>query len=473
MKAVRYSIPCFLIVLLALSVAVSAEDMLISPISADTDIDSVILATNSNYPDTIVASVVAEKIGAPLLLTDPGALSPETKAEIEALGVSTIYVIGGPAVIAEDVQEQLGESYSVVRIWGMTRYGTAVKVAEYFWEESEHAVLVWDSLARPESGNSEMVSQAKEIASELGVPLLLINKNFIPDQVLGALQNLSVQSVTVIGNVGPDVTSSLDDLGIAIDEQIKGATPEQTREMLKERLRERIRTMVRNHGKRPLVVIAVGNWSDTIMAPCMPNGTSRHISSEEQIDDLIAEISELNYSRIYVVGKPELARIVYDGLTAAGISVTHVSGRVAEVAKQMVQNEKETIRRIAQAAKTALRRTFSLKVNATDVGEKSQQVIDRIDASLSKVGGINKTMIMNQLNGIRDEMLEDLENGDHEGAWLMYQRLVSEESQIILRYQNWLLSRYQSLRDAETKYRTLADTVKSARTGALAADAGG
>lgn len=460
----------FIAGLLAVSSIAGAEGLAVMPISADTGIDSVILATDSNYPDTLVAGVAAEKIGAPLLLTEPDALPPETKAEIESLNVSTIYVIGGPEVISESVEEELGENYTIVRIWGMTRYGTAVNVAEYFWEESEKAVLVWDNLAKPELGNSEMISQAKEIAAEEGAPLLLINKNFIPDRVADALRNLSVRSVILVGNVGSDVISSLDELGITISEEIKGSTPEKTRERLKEKLRQRIRTRVRNHGKRPLVVVAVGNWNDTIRAPFMPNGTSRHISSEDQIDDLIDEIDEMNYSRLYIVGKPELARVIYNRLSDAGINVTHVSGRVVVVVRKMVQHEKEVIRRIAHAAKTALRRIFSLKVNETDIEERSQKVIDRIDVALSKVRGINKTRIMNQLNDIRDEMLEYLQNGDHEGAWLMYQRLVSQESQIILRYRNWLLSRYQNLRDAETQYRTLAESVQAVRTGTLAAD---
>ncbi len=461
---------CFVFSLLVSSVAVSAEDMVIAPISAGTSIDSVILATTSNYPDTLVAGVAAEKIGAPLLLTEPDALSSETKAEIESLGVSTIYVIGGPAVIAESVEDELGESYTVVRIWGMTRYGTAVKVAEYFWEDSEKAVLVWDNLARPEEGNSEMISQAKEIASEEGAPLLLINKNFIPDTVAGALMNLTVQSVVLIGNVGSEVTSSLEELGISVSEAIAGSTPEQTRERLKEKLKQRIRTRVKNQGKMPLVVVAFGNWSDTMKAPYMPNGTSRHISSEGQIDDLIDEIKDMNYSRIYVVGKPDLARVIYSRLTDAGINVTHVSGNVVEVVRRMAQHEKEVIRRLSQAARDSLSRLYSLKVSRMNLESVSGKLIERIEATIAKVPSINSTRITSNLERIRSDMLEKLEDEDYQGAWLMYQRLESQEGQIILRYKNLLTNRYSTLTNVETKVMTLAEKLKAARAATSAAN---
>jgi len=276
--------------------------------------------------------------------------------------------------------------------------------------------------------------------------------------------------VVLIGNVGSEVTSSLEELGISVSEAIAGSTPEQTRERLKEKLKQRIRTRVKNQGKMPLVVVAFGNWSDTMKAPYMPNGTSRHISSEGQIDDLIDEIKDMNYSRIYVVGKPDLARVIYSRLTDAGINVTHVSGNVVEVVRRMAQHEKEVIRRLSQAARDSLSRLYSLKVSRMNLESVSGKLIERIEATIAKVPSINSTRITSNLERIRSDMLEKLEDEDYQGAWLMYQRLESQEGQIILRYKNLLTNRYSTLTNVETKVMTLAEKLKAARAATSAAN---
>ena len=94
----------------------------------ESDGSAVILITTENYPDAMVAGAAANKEGYPLLFTDKEAIPNETLAEIENLQPATIYIIGGPAVISEEIEEELSENYEVVRVWGMTRYGTAADV---------------------------------------------------------------------------------------------------------------------------------------------------------------------------------------------------------------------------------------------------------------------------------------------------------------------------------------------------------
>jgi putative cell wall-binding protein len=142
-----------LVVLLLLSGTANAEE-----------IDSVILASEAHYPDALVAGVAANRIGAPLLLTEPGRMSQETLDEIEGLNVSRIYIIGGPYAVNEGVEDELSGKYTVIRIWGMTRFGTSAAIAEYFWQESSKAVLVWDVLGLPAAGNSEIIAKARDLA---------------------------------------------------------------------------------------------------------------------------------------------------------------------------------------------------------------------------------------------------------------------------------------------------------------------
>jgi len=132
------------------------------------DIDSVILTTTENYPDSFVAAVAANKIGSPVLLTDKNEIPIDTKNQLNELKPTTVYIIGGPSVIGARVENSLkGQGYEVIRIWGITRYGTSTEVAQYFWVGgSEKAVLVWDKTGTPDNGNEDMLVMAKDLARE-------------------------------------------------------------------------------------------------------------------------------------------------------------------------------------------------------------------------------------------------------------------------------------------------------------------
>ena len=76
-------------------------------------VDSVILTTKTHYPDSIVAGAVGNKIGAPVFVTSQGNLDSDVLAEINELSPSTVYIVGGPEAISEDVETQLAADYDV------------------------------------------------------------------------------------------------------------------------------------------------------------------------------------------------------------------------------------------------------------------------------------------------------------------------------------------------------------------------
>ena len=80
--------------------------------AAAEEIDSVVLASDWHYPDALVAGAAANRIGAPLLLTEPGRMPQETLDEIESLNVSRIYIIGGPYAVTEEVENELKEKWN-------------------------------------------------------------------------------------------------------------------------------------------------------------------------------------------------------------------------------------------------------------------------------------------------------------------------------------------------------------------------
>ena len=180
----------------------------------------VIIATNLSYADFAVGSVVASKTGSEIFFVEKDKIPAEILNEISEINPTTIYIIGGPAVVSPEIESELSASYNVTRIWGMTRYGTACEVAKYFWSEgSEEAVLVWDL---PDSPNvnlsvSTMISLAAEEAQTQEAPLLLIQKNHLSYEIEDTLKTLNVSKVKVFGNVGNKVFEQLSDLGIGYE----------------------------------------------------------------------------------------------------------------------------------------------------------------------------------------------------------------------------------------------------------------
>ncbi len=418
--------------------------------AAAEEIDSVILTTTNHYPDSIVAAVTANKIGAPVLLTSPGELDEETAAEIESLAPDTIYIIGGVNAISEDVETSLAEDYEVVRIWGLTRFGTAAELAEYFWEDSSRAILAWDVFGLAEEGEHELLSEVKDLAIQDDLPVLLTRKNELPEQVVNALVNLSVESVILVGNVGSGVTDALEELGIEVEEHIKGADEEGTEERVRERVKEKLMTRT----ERPLVVVAIGDWSDSIKAPYQPNGTSRHITSEAQIDDLITEIEEMNYSRIKIVGKPDLAQTVYDRLTEAGIDSELISARkAAAVAVQIARKNLERIKEKADAVRERLQVMFRERVNGlqADMDNLVERTKDFI-----RNANLNES-VKERWTGWVDEKKQsfddNMDSRNYARAWADYAAIKAKTADITFRYRTSLVKAYRELSAKETTLR--------------------
>ncbi len=434
----------FVLAVLFMTVSVSAEE-----------IDSVILTTSGHYPDSLVAGAVANNIGSPILLTSPGELDSETLAEIEELSPETIYIVGGPAAISEDVETSLSATYEVVRLWGMTRFGTNVEVVEYFWESAPRVMLVWDVLGLADAGNHEMLSDVKDLAIHEDIPVILVKKNEVPEGVVNSLVNLSVESVILVGNVGSGVTDTLEELGIEIEEEVKGEDAKKTRE----RVREKVKEKIKERTQRPLIVVAAGDWSDSIKAPYSPNGTSRHITSEEQIDDLITEIGDVNYSNIKIVGKQELAQAIYDRLTEEGIDAEIVSARkVAAVAVQIAKKELARIKVRESAVKTKLRNMFQRRVNAVETD--ADNLVEKTEMFITNSGLADdvKERWLNWLSEKKQSFDDKTASGDYTSAWKDYAALKAKISDLTFKYRTRLVNAYKDMRAKETQLRTVVAT---------------
>lgn len=163
---------------------------------------TVLVATSANYPDALAGGPLATHLAAPLVLTAPGALSPETADEIGRLGATEAVVLGGPAAVSDEVVAELEAlGLTVRRVSGDNRFGTAAAVAAEL-PESNEVLIAEGAHVDPARGWPDALS-ASTVGATIGAPVLLVTKDVLPDQTAGALDGLD--TATIVG--GPNAVS--------------------------------------------------------------------------------------------------------------------------------------------------------------------------------------------------------------------------------------------------------------------------
>jgi putative cell wall-binding protein len=209
---------------------------------------TVILATDSNYPDALAASYLAGQLKTGILLTPTAALSTETANAIRQEGIQTVDVVGGTDAISSAVISALqatpaykcgglapitsGKDLIVNVIAGPTEYDTAQDIATTpaasavgkaaFPGAFGGTAGIYNDTAGNESTSGAPTPVATAIlatgtgfqdasaASVLGYanafPVLLTTPTSLAVQATEALADLNIKQVIVMG--GPDAISN-------------------------------------------------------------------------------------------------------------------------------------------------------------------------------------------------------------------------------------------------------------------------
>ncbi len=91
---------------------------------------AVVVANGEDFADALTGAGLAVQIGAPVLLTEKTAVVKGLEAEIDRLGASKVYLIGGTSALSEKVEKDLAARYDIKRLWGADRYDTSVSIAK-------------------------------------------------------------------------------------------------------------------------------------------------------------------------------------------------------------------------------------------------------------------------------------------------------------------------------------------------------
>ncbi|WP_159034391.1 cell wall-binding repeat-containing protein [Clostridium botulinum] len=167
--------------------------------------DNVILVSGEGYADALSASLLAQKLDAPVLLTGKDGLDGDTNKAIEKLGAKNVYILGSEGVVSKNVQTSLEKSGKTVkRLAGNNRFQTNVAIANELVKN--HGVKADDVLVV--NGNKYLADAltAAPVAAKEGKILLLVGEDLsTAKEAKEFIKNNGVKNVTVIGR---DVTVS-------------------------------------------------------------------------------------------------------------------------------------------------------------------------------------------------------------------------------------------------------------------------
>lgn len=190
--------------------------------------DHALLATAGSFPDSLAAGVLAGRLDAPLLLTRSDELPQRVTSELERLGVSTVWVLGGHGAVSPRVEaDLLGRGYTVRRLSGANRYGTATAVAVQAGPSTTHEVVVaLGQHSDPERAWADAVASGSLAGAPGHVPTLLTRHDGLPEETIDGLRSLDPAGVFLLGGrsaIGDEVEAELGALGYEV-QRISGAS---------------------------------------------------------------------------------------------------------------------------------------------------------------------------------------------------------------------------------------------------------
>lgn len=164
---------------------------------------TVIIARRDPPVDSMAAIAYARSINAPILLTEEDELPEATLTAVETLRATKIIIVGGPVAVSYDLENEFKKIASVERIGGLTRYETAVELANKI---DPGVIIITD-------GTNPSVD-AVIVAAEYKAPIVYVRGSEIPQTVRDYL--LEHKATTrkrpmkwVIAGVNEDVTSEI------------------------------------------------------------------------------------------------------------------------------------------------------------------------------------------------------------------------------------------------------------------------
>jgi putative cell wall-binding protein len=157
---------------------------------------TVFLASGANFADALGGGAAAAHRDAPLLLTHPAQLSAATKAELQRLAPSRVYVLGGSVAVSGAVVTSVKSTLpgvTVTRLSGADRYETSAAIAQAIWPSGANAMFFATGASFPDALSGTPAAHVN------GAPLLLAKKDCVNRSVMELRDSFSPGTVAMLG----------------------------------------------------------------------------------------------------------------------------------------------------------------------------------------------------------------------------------------------------------------------------------
>lgn len=162
--------------------------------------DSVVVADAYNYPDALSASVLADKLNAPILLVGKDTNTNAKVMDFITQNItknSEVVIAGGTGVVSVEVESQLENmSYDLTRLGGTDRYETNQLINNYL------NIPIGTPLILASGENFADALSVSPIAAMNGYPIILTDKDELSPYAKAYLDKIKPSEVFIIGGTG-------------------------------------------------------------------------------------------------------------------------------------------------------------------------------------------------------------------------------------------------------------------------------
>lgn len=195
------------------------------------DFDKLVLVSGENYPDALSASALAGALNAPIALTPHNYLNSSPWWLIKQHQPKEIIVVGGPSAINDYVLNSVKEAApdaKITRIWGNTRYETAVNVCRAI--SGRKLTMGSTGIIASGQGFADALSAAPYSASNYA-PILLSGPDGLSKETLNSIKSSGLKRIVIVGGhaaVPESVEQQLRSCGIEDITRLAGDTRYET-----------------------------------------------------------------------------------------------------------------------------------------------------------------------------------------------------------------------------------------------------
>ena len=159
------------------------------------DVDTVLLATGTNFPDALAGGSLAAALGAPILLVAPGELPDVTAAALATLDPDEVVALGGEVAVGEDVLAAAASAAGATadRISGDDRYATATAIADALGDAGGDLTRAFVAIG---TNFPDAVAAGPATA---GAPILLTDGTALSGPTAAWLDRVRPAAVTAVG----------------------------------------------------------------------------------------------------------------------------------------------------------------------------------------------------------------------------------------------------------------------------------